>query len=75
MCQFSYNTLEWAIKEFWGFKATLFVELDLRKCRCMLICLGKIYLLIDLLSCMSSKVINLRSDTFGNPIFQKGLQN
>ena len=20
MCQFSYNTLEWATKEFWGFK-------------------------------------------------------
>ena len=25
--------------------------------------------------CMESKVINPGSDTFGNPIFQKGLQN
>ena len=24
---------------------------------------------------LDSKVINVRSDTFGNPIFQKGLQN
>ena len=24
---------------------------------------------------MSNKVINVGSDTFGNPIFQKGLQN
>jgi hypothetical protein len=45
MCQFSYNTLEWAVKETWGFKATLFVELELRKCRCMLTGLGKINLL------------------------------
>ena len=53
MCQFSYNTLEWATKKFWGFKATLFVEIELKKCRYMLICLGKINLLIDLLSCIS----------------------
>ena len=46
--------LEWAIMEFWGFKANLFVDIELRK---MYQKIDKIELLVHFLRFMSQKFI------------------
>ena len=46
--------LEWAIIEFWGFKANLFVDIELRK---MYQKIDKIELLVHFLRFMSKKFI------------------
>ena len=48
-----HTTLEGANKEFQGFDSTLFLGIELRKCKTN-ICLGKIGLLVDFLSSIST---------------------